>query len=96
MMPTITSTTATTIASEGRTGGAADRDGPGRREDLRDGREDSIGCVGRGPRPGRPLSLAVAARDYIWLYDLRHGIDDIKIADRDGVPVRLVRRGIER
>jgi hypothetical protein len=49
-----------------------------------------------GPEDGPVLTLAGAARDYIWLYDFRHGIAPRKIALRDRVSVRLVREGIER
>jgi hypothetical protein len=42
------------------------------------------------------LTLEVAARDYVWLYDLRRGIGCQKIAIEDGVTVRDVREGIER
>lgn len=65
-------------------------------------RADRVGRSGndrgreRQSVPGRPFSLAVAARDYIWLYDVRHGMGDHDIAIRDRVSIRQVREGIER
>ncbi len=41
-------------------------------------------------------SLVNAARDYIWLYDKRHGMSLQAMADRDNVNVRRIRSGIER
>src|SRR5262249_56446605 len=41
-------------------------------------------------------TLEVAAQDYVWLYDYRHGVGHRAIATRDGVGVRQVREGIER
>lgn len=46
--------------------------------------------------PEQEMSLESAARDYVWLYDLRHGVSPRAIAARSGVSVRLVREGIER
>ena len=48
------------------------------------------------PEPEREMSLEIAARDYVWLYDLRHGMSPRAIATRSGVSVRQVREGIER
>ncbi|HKI17453.1 MAG TPA: hypothetical protein VKA15_06215 [Isosphaeraceae bacterium] len=42
------------------------------------------------------MTLAVAARDYVWLWDKRHGISREEIATREGVSVRSVRRGLAR
>ena len=42
------------------------------------------------------LTLAVAAREYIWLYDLRHGISINEIASREGISIRRVYDGLER
>src|SRR5207245_1092841 len=54
------------------------------------------GRVGTGPRSDRTLTLAAAAREYIWLYDYRHGVGFQEIAARDGVSVGRVRYGVER
>lgn len=45
---------------------------------------------------GRRYTLELAARDYIWLYDVRHGIGDRDIAIRERVSIRQVREGVER
>ncbi len=50
----------------------------------------------RGERSSRELSLTVMAREYIWLWDTRHGIGTKEIAMRDGVHVQRVRMGIAR
>ena len=47
------------------------------------------------PGTDQDLSLAVASRDYIWLYDSRGGLSYQKIAVRDRVSVRQVRDGIK-
>ncbi len=44
----------------------------------------------------RGLTLAVAAREYIWLWDHRHGISTEMIASREGVSVRRVQFGLSR
>ncbi len=44
----------------------------------------------------RAMSLEVAARDYVWLYDFRHGMGPREIAAREGVNVRQVREALER
>jgi hypothetical protein len=69
------------------------------RRSAGDARE-TVGDVSSLPAgtPGleREMSLEIAARDYVWLYDLRHGISPRAIAARSGVPIRQVREGIER
>jgi hypothetical protein len=52
--------------------------------------------VGTGPRSDRTLTLATAASEYIWLYDLRHGLSIPEIAIRAGVSVGRVRYGVKR
>jgi hypothetical protein len=53
---------------------------------------------GRGAarRPIQAMSLAVAAREYIWLWDKRHGMSTEEIAARAGRSVLRVEIGIER
>src|SRR5262249_13105286 len=58
--------------------------------------EDAMECIATGPGTDQELTLEVAARDYIWLYDYRHGVDHRTIATRAGVGVRQVREGVER
>ncbi len=41
------------------------------------------------------LTLEVAARNYVWLYDFRRGIGCQKIAIQEGITAREVRDGIE-
>jgi hypothetical protein len=53
--------------------------------------------VGEPPealRPGR--SLALAAAEYIWAYDVDHGLTTKEIAAREGLSVGHVRRGVNR
>jgi hypothetical protein len=38
--------------------------------------------------------LAIAAKEYVWLWDNRHGISAHEIAAREGVSVRRVKEGI--
>lgn len=56
----------------------------------------SVGRVATGPRSDRTLTLATAAAEYIWLYDLRHGLSVHEIAIREGVSVGRVRYGVKR
>lgn len=49
---------------------------------------------GRPARPARPLSLATAAREYIWLYDLRQGVSIAEIARGEGLSRRRIKDGI--
>jgi hypothetical protein len=51
---------------------------------------------GAGRRSSRAMTLAVAAREYVWLWDYRHGISPEEIATRDGQSVRRVRLGLAR
>ena len=41
-------------------------------------------------------SLAVLAKEYIWLWDVRHGVSTQEIAEREGLSLRRVRFGIAR
>jgi hypothetical protein len=43
-----------------------------------------------------PISLAVLAREFIWLWDARHGVSTQEIAQREGLSSRRVRFGISR
>jgi len=51
---------------------------------------------GTGPRSDRTLTLSTAAAEYIWLYDLRHGLSIPEIAIRAGVSIGRVRYGVKR
>src|SRR5262245_15209989 len=59
-------------------------------------RGKSVRRVETGPRSDRTLTLATAAAEYIWLYDLRHGLSIHEIAIRAGVSVGRVRYGVKR
>jgi hypothetical protein len=50
----------------------------------------------RASRSSRTLSLAVMAKEYIWLWDVRHGVSTSEIAMREGVDVQRVRIGVAR
>jgi hypothetical protein len=47
-------------------------------------------------RMTRRLTLATVAKEYTWLWDLRHGISIKAIATREGVSIRRVRFGLAR
>src|SRR5262245_27355516 len=44
----------------------------------------------------RPMTLAIAAREYVWLWDNRHGVSVKTIAARGGLSDRSVQLGIAR
>lgn len=96
MKPTIASTATTSLPDAGRIGTREDGEGSHRQS----GRPTEQGDGNRSGRPGpkgkRPLTLAVAAQEYVWLYDSRHGTSCQIIANRDRVSVHQVRRGIKR
>jgi hypothetical protein len=72
------------------------------RSRSRHGRDNPDGgpnttCKGaRRSRWTRTLSLKVLASEYVWLWDVRHGISTKEIAIREGVSVRRVRFGVGR
>jgi hypothetical protein len=45
---------------------------------------------------GHTMSLATLAKEYIWLWDVRHGVSTSEIAIRDGVSHRRVQFGVSR
>jgi hypothetical protein len=67
-----------------------------RRVESRDRHWAHGGREATGPRTERALTLAVAAMEYIWLYDHRHGIGLEEIAARNHVSVGRVRFGVQR
>ena len=46
--------------------------------------------------PSWAMTLADVAREYIWLWDKRHGVSTQTIATRAGVSVRRVQFGLAR
>ena len=50
----------------------------------------------RALRTGGELSLAIMAKEYIWLWDVRHGLSTNEIAMREGVTTRRVQQGLAR
>jgi DNA-binding CsgD family transcriptional regulator len=50
----------------------------------------------RAPRYSQGMSLATLAKEYIWLWDVRHGISINEIAVREGISVRRVQAGVSR
>ena len=50
----------------------------------------------RSRRSRATLSLAVMATEYVWLWDVRHGVGMNEIAMREGVTYRRVRQGVTR
>jgi hypothetical protein len=68
-----------------------DRDGVAR------GRQDMCWTgVGGAARSGRTITLATAAREYVWLWDQRHGVSTKAIAERTGLSAKRVRFGVAR
>jgi len=64
----------------------------------RGGRVDDqsyIGPEGR-PRMSREITLEIAAKEYVWLWDRRHGISIEAIAAREGMSIGRVRFGVAR
>ena len=45
---------------------------------------------------GSPMSLASMATEYIWLWDVRHGLSTNEIAMREGLTPRRVQYGVAR
>jgi hypothetical protein len=50
----------------------------------------------RALRVGGELSLAIMAKEYIWLWDVRHGVSTNEIAMREKVTTRRVQQGLAR
>jgi len=48
------------------------------------------------PRMTREITLEIAAKEYVWLWDRRHGIGVETIAAREGVSAGRVRYGVAR
>jgi hypothetical protein len=95
-MPTMTSTADAALPVAGRIGYREDRENPRRPGDSRTEREERSRYVRSGPRCERALTLEVAAREYTWLYDHRHGIGYEEIAARENVSVDRVKFGVKR
>jgi hypothetical protein len=66
-----------------------------RRADVKAGLKGKRARVAATPA-SRAMSLATMASEYVWLWDVRHGLSAIEIAVRDGVTVSRVRFGISR
>jgi hypothetical protein len=96
MMPTIASTNANALPTEGRNGLEGDHRDSCQRAESRSVPRKTSRRVASGPSTDQSLTLEVAAKDYIWLYDFRRGIGCSKIAAVEGVNVRQVQEGIER
>jgi len=52
--------------------------------------------AGTRTRVSRTMTLEVAAREYVWLLQLRRGLGTRSIANREGVSIRRVRFGVAR
>jgi hypothetical protein len=50
----------------------------------------------RAPQASGTMSLEILAKEYIWLWDVRHGISTNEIAVREGVTARRVQYGLLR
>jgi len=51
---------------------------------------------GSRTRLSRTITLEIAAREYVWLWERRRGLGTKAIADREGVSIRRVRFGMAR
>lgn len=96
MMPTIANTNATALPSKGRNDQEGDLRDSCQPAEFRSVPGKTSHRIASGFSTDQSLTLEVAARDYIWLYDFRRGIGYGKIAALEGVTVRQVQEGIER
>jgi hypothetical protein len=85
-----------TDAAVPATGRRDDREDPRRRGGSRTRREEAPRGRGTGVRSSRTLTLEVAAREWMWLYDYRHGMSLAEIAGYEGLSIARVRFGVER
>ena len=92
MKPMMANNADDAVSTQGSTGRNEGRRKPHRRTDSQAGIGQVMGEMGTE----RVLTLEVAARDYIWLYDFRRGTSANEIAAREGVSFRQVRDGLER
>jgi hypothetical protein len=84
-------------SSEGEVSEHLAGDYPGDENNSRRQRGQANRRVETGSRFDRPMSLAIAARDYIWMYDIDHGLCCAKeIAVREGLSVGRIRAGAAR
>jgi len=60
------------------------------------GRVDGGTCSAPQSRVSRVMTLEIAAREYVWLWDRRHGSSIEAIAAREGVSIARVRFGVAR
>ena len=96
MKPMMANTADAAVSTQGSTGRSEGRRKTHRRTDSGAGIGGSMGAMGAVAGTERVLTLEVAARDYIWLYDFRRGTSAKEIAAREGVSFRQVRDGLER
>lgn len=96
MKPTITKEASPTVPTVGQMGDREDHRKTCRRPGPGGISEEASRAATAQTRTSHVCSLKVAARDYIWLYDVRHGVHPHEIASREGVSVRQVREGLER
>jgi hypothetical protein len=78
-------------SDEDCTGENREAPSPRRKKDEKRWRERQ-----RSRRSRATLSLAVMATEYVWLWDVRHGVGMNEIAMREGVTYRRVRQGVAR
>lgn len=96
MKPTTASTSAMGLPNEGQIDQRADSGAAGEGTGSRPRRGKASRYVRTGSRGDRALTLQVAAMEYIWLYDHRHGVGLKEIAAREHVTVSRVRFGVDR
>lgn len=96
MKPTIARTAETVLPTEGQIDRPVESKGRRRESQSERVRGKSLRYARTGPRSDRSLTLEVAAMEYIWLYDSRHGVSIQEIAARAGVSVDRVRFGVGR
>jgi hypothetical protein len=96
MKPTIASKVDAVVPAEVRNDHQKGRRHPRRLATSRSELGETSRDVATEATTAQDCALEVAARDYIWLYDVRHGVAPHEIAARSGVSVRQVRKGLER
>jgi hypothetical protein len=92
------------MSSQIQVKGVQQGDWAGQENGSRPGHGQDQGRVGKSRvtsggtrrRRGHAMTLAVAAREYIWLWDYRHGMSVAEIATRSGRTLARVQLGLER
>jgi hypothetical protein len=96
MMATMTSLADTELAATEQRDDQEHRRNPRRRRGSRTRRKEAPPDGRTGARFDRTLTLKVAAREWVWLYDHRHGMSLEEIAGYEGLSIERVLFGVMR